>query len=172
MLGNLFGLFSGDPGILQTVGKIKDAVYYALREPEQKIRLRAENLVRPSQERDDKAEVRALLNFVQNSLHFVKDPYGLEFVKSPDVVDSEIKSYGQFIGDCDDASAYLAALLKSVGYPVSLTVLAPPGKEKFSHIYVQAYLPKEKRWIALDPTAKNKRFGWSAANARESSYAV
>lgn len=169
-------LFSGDNGILQTVSKIRDAVHFSLRSPEQRIRKRAEAILRNFQvpERDEKSEVSQLANFVRSHFHFVYDPKGLEYVKSPEVIDEEISRYGQFMGDCDDAAGYLASLLKSVGYRANFVIISNPKnpRKNFTHIYTEAYLPKFRRWVSLDMTAKKKPLGWSAPAERLRKYEV
>lgn len=165
---NLSSLWGGDAGIFQTVSKIKDAVYYSLREPNQRVRRRAESLLRSVPERFEPGELGSLASWVRNHFHFAHDPEGIEYVKAPEVSDKEIDEYGEFIGDCDDASAYLAALLKSVGYRVNLTIISNPKNPKgnFTHIYVQAYSPQKKKWIGLDMTARKRPLGWEAPHMR------
>lgn len=169
-------LFGGDVGIVQTVANIRDAVNASLRSPGQLIRNRAESIIRNQSllERDEVGEISAIANFVKQNFHYVHDPSGLEYVKSPETIDQEISSYHEFMGDCDDASTYLAALLKSVGYRVNLTVIANPKNptQNFSHIYVQAYSTKQGRWISLDMTAKGRPLGWNAVSSRFRSYEV
>jgi len=168
------GLLPGDAGIFQTVLKIKQAVDYSLREPEQRIRKRAEGLTRLLKERDQRKEAAVLGDFVKAHFHFTADPRGLEYVKSPDVIDAEIDRYGTFAGDCDDASGYLAALLKSIGYPVRLTVISSPQNPKgtFTHIYTEVYLHKNGGWVPMDMTAKTKPFGWEAPFTRKETFDV
>lgn len=172
----LTNLWGGDPGILQTVGAIKSAIYAALRDPLQQIRTRAESIIRNNSipERDENSEIKAIAQFVQDRFHYVHDPTGLEYVKSPEVIDTEIRNYGYFLGDCDDAAGYLAALLKAMGFKTALTVIANPKnpKQNFSHIYVQSYSQKLDRWITLDMTAKGKPLGWGPISSRFRSYEV
>ncbi len=169
-------LWSGDSGIAQTVEKIKKAIYYSLREPQQRIRKRAEQILRDYAvpERNDLEEIRVISNWVKDHFHFVNDPSGVEFVKSPEMIDDEITQYDYFMGDCDDASGYVAALLKSVGYPVALTVIANPKNpaQNFTHIFPQSFLVKSQKWVTLDMTAKGKPFGWQAKASRLQQYPV
>lgn len=184
---SLMGLLGGDNGISQTVGSIIKAVNYSLREPNQAIRQRAESILRlyRTPEGHSREEVKDLFDWVKNHFHYVKDPPGLEYIKSPEVSDSEIKINGAFMGDCDDVSAYLAALLKSIGYPVQLVVItaASANHNDFTHIFVRALVPPSKNylgaedaqkspWITLDGTAKGKPFGWQAPAKRERTYNV
>lgn len=165
---------SGDARIFDTVSNIKKGVAFSLTEPKQRVRRRAEILMRgipPSSEID---EIKTISNWVQSHFHYVKDPRGVEYFKSPEVSDDEITRTGQFIGDCDDASGYLAAMLKSVGYPVYLTIIANPKnpKSNFTHIYVKAFMPKMEKWVALDMTARGKPFGWQAKSSRSQDFEV
>ena len=176
MLFGISPLFSGDAGIYQTVAKIKTAIYYALREPNQLVRRRAEQLIREGgvKERDERGEIVALAKFVRDHFHYVHDPRGLEYTKSPEVIDKEISAYNEFIGDCDDASGYLAALLRAIGYRVRLAIIANPQnpKQNFTHIFNQVFLSRENKWVTLDMTAKGKPLGWTAPNSRMQTYDV
>ncbi len=175
---SLSALPPGDPGIFQTVAKIKQAIYFSLRDPDQVIRKRAESIIRQfgPGERDDRAEVRAVAQFVKLHFHYVHDPRGLEYVKSPEFIDNEITKYHEFIGDCDDASGYLAALLKSIGYQPALVVMtdarSDDPQQAFTHIYVEVWIPKLNKWVPLDMTAKYRPLGWSAPATRLRRYEV
>jgi hypothetical protein len=172
----LSSLWGGDPGIAQTVTAIKNAIYASLRNPQQRIRARAESIIRNNSipERDEGSEIKAVAQFVQDRFHYIHDPTGLEYVKAPEVIDDEITRYGYFLGDCDDAACYLGALLKSLGFRTNLTVIANPKNptQNFSHIYVQAYSTKLARWITLDMTAKGKPLGWGPLSSRFRSYEI
>ena len=162
-------LFGGDNGISQTANAIKQAVAFAIRRPE--IRRRAEEIVVGCAERDERCEVTKIMRWTESHFRYVKDPVGIEMVKSPEVSDEEISKIGRFQGDCDDATAYVAALLKSVGYTVRAVVIAVPGRgEQFRHIYPEVYLPSRKAWLPLEMTAKQKPIGWSAESSRTRRY--
>lgn len=187
MLARLMALLSGDTAVTQTVGKIKDAIYYTLREPNQAIRRRAESILRASRTLEGQSldEVKDVFRWVKDHFHYVHDPHGLEYVKSPEVSDQEIAQHGFFMGDCDDAAAYLAALLKAIGYPVRLIVVSPTSSpfDDYQHIFVRVYIPRKSQifgsdgstndpWVSLDPTAKGKPFGWAVVSKRTAEYDV
>ncbi len=173
-LARYSSLIGGDWGIYQTVSELKGLINLSLRDPSAKIRLRSESLLSTAPERDENAEVSAIFYFVQSSLHYVDDPADIELLKYPGLIDDEITSQGYFMGDCDDASGYLAALLKAVGYNVSLTVVVPENAQGYDyrHIFVRVWLPKENVWIALDPTAKGQALGWEVENKKERDFLV
>src|SRR6266566_2938784 len=118
-------LLGGDWGIFQTVNAIKGVVMDAVHDPSGRIRRRAESILRLSPERNEVAEVQDIFYWVQAHFHYVNDPVNYEFVKSPILLDQEIDSADSFMGDCDDASAYLAAILIVVGYPAALVIVTP-----------------------------------------------
>lgn len=166
---SLSSLFGGDNGITQTANAIRQAVNFAVRRPE--IRRRAEYIVFGCAERDEYCEVTRIMKWVESHFRYVRDPLGLELVKSPEVSDAEIETQGRFQGDCDDVTAYVAALLKSVGYQVRAVVIAVPGKgEQFRHIYPRVYLPSRRNWLSLEMTAKQRPIGWQAPNSRLREY--
>lgn len=168
---SLSSIFRGDNGITQTANAIRTAVNFAVRRPE--IRQRAELIVFNCPERDEYCEVTRIMKWVESHFRYLKDPAGLELVKSPEVVDAEITKLGRFQGDCDDVTAYMAALLKSIGYHVKVVVIAVPGKgEAFRHIYPKVHLPKRRVWLPLEMTAKQKPIGWEAKNSRFREYDI
>jgi transglutaminase-like putative cysteine protease len=165
-------LFGGDWGVYQTVARIKGLISSALRDPDATLRRRAEEILGPTPERDEQAETTALFDFVQSSLHYIDDPTEIELLKYPILIDHEITDKGYFMGDCDDASGYLAALLKSVGYQVQLVIVTPQNADgnDYRHIFVRVWLPKAQEWVALDPTAKVYPMGWEVPNKKERVY--
>lgn len=163
-------LLPGDAGISQTVYKMREAVNFALREGS--VRRLAESIVVDCRERDERQEVDCIFKWVTGHYRFLRDPRGLEFLKSPEVVAAEIGRLGFFQGDCDDVSAFLAAILKSVGFPVRIVIIVPVGKDSFKHVYVEAWLTKDKVWVPLDGTARIKGAGWSAEADRYRTYDV
>ncbi len=167
-------LLGGDFGVYQTVAAIKNLIAQALNDPKAAIRLRAESLIPNVTEKDEVGETSALYDFVTRSLHYVDDPAEIELIKNPMLIDQNVTDQGYFMGDCDDASGYLAALLKSIGYNVELVIVTPEDAPGFNyqHIYVRVYLPHMREWLALDPTAKAFPMGWQVPNKKEKAYPV
>jgi transglutaminase-like putative cysteine protease len=149
-------------------------VNQALRDPAAAIRLRAESILGPVAEKDEEGEVSAIYDFVTSVLHYVDDPADIELLKNPILIDKSVSEQGYFMGDCDDASGYLAALLKAVGYQVLFVVVTPERADGFDyrHIFVRVWLPKAAEWVALDATAKAFPMGWEVENKRERAWAV
>lgn len=159
----LSGLLPGDNGITQTVNAMIAAVKWSLNKYD--LRQRAELLIASCSERDDVCEITSIFKWVLAHFRYVRDPRFLEFYKSPEVVDQEINARGQFQGDCDDVSGYLAALLLSIGYPVKFVVINVAGQgDDYRHIYMKVFLPRSQQWMALEATNRSQRAGWEAPN--------
>jgi transglutaminase-like putative cysteine protease len=173
-LARYSSLIGGDLGIYQTVSTLRGLVNQSLRDPDAKIRLRAEAILVPIAEKDEEAEVSAIYEYVVSVLHYVDDPADIELLKSPVYIDDTVAAKDCFMGDCDDASGYLAALLKSVGYSVQFVVVTPERAEGFDyrHIFVRVYLPHAQEWISLDPTAKAYPMGWEVTNKKERAFDI
>ena len=161
-------LIPGDNAIATTANKVRELVYFAVR-LEPRVRSRAESLVAHLTERDGMADVGAVQDWVMKHYRYTKDPIGVEFVKTPAQMLSEIEANDVFLGDCDDVSCLVAALLMSIGYKVNLVVmsLADPAKgSDFKHIYLKVWLPREQKWLAVECTARGRDFGWEAPSGR------
>lgn len=157
----LSGLMPGDSGIAATLNKMVGAVNWSVQN--YTIRRRAERVIASCRERDELCEVGNIFKYVLKHFRYVKDPRGLEMFKAADAVDTEINMFGEFQGDCDDVSVYLASLLTSIGYKCKFVVISIRGKgDDFRHVYPMVYLPKADRWMALEATARNFPMGWEA----------
>lgn len=111
-----------------------------------------------------------------NSIQFARDEEigkaaGIEGVDGEDITEVIIRPIdmayaignGGAVGDCDDFSMYLAALLTAHGIPCTFVTVAADGRapDQFSHVYVAAYLPSGR--IVLD--ASHGDFpGWEYGN--------
>lgn len=82
------------------------------------------------------AQIRQWLN---RRFHFVPDPQGVEFIKSPGVMLQEIELHGRTEGDCDDAAILGAAIALASGYPVRWVVLGFQPGGPYGHIYAEAW---------------------------------
>jgi transglutaminase-like putative cysteine protease len=107
--------------------------------------------VRP---RDFLGEIKALFEWVQENIRYVKDPVRIELLHTARRL-LELRA-----GDCDDMTIILGALLECVGRPVRLVLTGRDGSRprSFSHIFLEVHVLS--RWIPLDPTVPYP-MGWS-----------
>lgn len=81
-----------------------------------------------------KPSLAALFSYLKGHLKYFHDPTGVEYIKSPQVMVSEIESRGWAGGDCDDFASLAYTLLRSLGYSAELRVGWYGGASP-SHIY-------------------------------------
>jgi hypothetical protein len=118
-------------------------------------------------EKDYAAEIKTLFHAVKDvngagSVRYVRDhAYVDQFVSAAKTLDLKI-------GDCDDMTILLAAMLLCAGYPVNARVVKAAEADSWSHIYLKTGLPPQKptRWMALDLTVKHPP-GWEVPGAEE-----
>ena len=96
--------------------------------------------------KDYLGEIKALFEWVQQSVRYTKDPFRLEVLHSARRI-LELRA-----GDCDDMTILLGAMLESVGHPIRLVIVGPTQFRPhfFSHIYLEVYY--KGKWIPLDAT--------------------
>jgi len=125
---------SGDAGADVTARALRQLIEYGKRDP--RVRRTAISVIKSSDvtPHDQWGEVRALHGWVQRNVRYVKDPYGIEYVQTPDVMLSTMT------GDCDDYTVFLGSLLESVGYPVDVKIVARNGRKGFHHVYPIVHL--------------------------------
>lgn len=145
----------GNAGTFHTVGLMRQLVRECRIDPA--VMNMAIGIIHNVPAKDEYAEIEALFDFVLNHVRYVRDVAGLETLCDPRM------TLQRLVGDCDDKSALLAALLESVGYPTRFVMAAYDGGD-FSHVYLQVYVPFRDDWMDLDPT-EHRRMGWAAPGA-------
>lgn len=114
----------------------------------------ATNIIHLVPAKDEWAEVSALFDFVLNHVRYVRDVVGIETLTDPRM------TLQRLVGDCDDKSTLLGALLESVGYPVRFVMGAYNGPD-FEHVYLQVLAFGQ--WTSLDAT-EHHPMGWAPPN--------
>lgn len=106
-------------------------------------------------ERDWKGEVVALFDYVRENVRYTLDIAEVELFQRPE------RTLELGIGDCDDETMLLAALLRNVGYPVALKAIGLRGNDYYQHVYLIVGIPPENpsTWMALDPSRPEEP-GW------------
>lgn len=105
--------------------------------------------------RDWWGEAKALFEYTRQNIRYTRDPLEVELYQRPR------RSLSQGIGDCDDQTIFLGAILQSVGYPVTIKVIGLKGSNVFQHVYLLVGLPPHdpKKWEPLDPS-RPEDAGW------------
>ena len=120
---------------------------------------------------------RAIFYFVKGHIHFTEDEELIYKGLGIDRVDKELLITPDVLlampypmGDCDDFSLLTASMLLAGGVPCSFVTIAadPETPEKFSHIYVRAYLISEGQGlgnsVAMD-CSHGSYLGWEYQGA-------
>lgn len=122
--------------------------------------LTAQNIVRHLPERDKDAEIAAISNFIRTKIRYTNE--GVETLKTPHVVLSEIKQHGKAVGDCDDAVITWLALHRAVGSKARIKVISQRKNQIANHIYGQVWSPR-RGWVTDDTIVKHQPVGWEAS---------
>jgi hypothetical protein len=148
LLGNLPQTENGrlSPGIngnLETLDFMKKMARERSRHP--KIRQLALRIVSGAgvQSQNYYDEARAIGEYVQKKVRYVRDINGVETVHDPlTIIDQIVRKEAH--GDCDDMSLLAATLLLSIGHQPFFKVVRYKGvMGPYNHIYVVTY---EKNW--------------------------
>ena len=144
----------GDQGIDQTVAILERIYRDSIRDP--RVIAFAQDLRARSGAANDEAVLASLVLFIRSHLRFTRDPVGLELVKTPDRLLSELETRAVMIGDCDDASVLMATLAGALGYPARFVVVQRDTRSPtFDHIYVESWTGRS--WVALDAVANGRQ---------------
>ena len=148
----------GMAGITQTLTAMRQLVNQGRVDPQ--IRQAATSAVFLTPEKDEFSEIEAIFNFVRDNIRYVKDVHQVE------TLSTAAKTLQGKIGDCDDQTVLLAAMLEAVGYATRF-VIAAYRTSAFEHVYLQAL--GHGQWISLDPT-ENQYMGWEPPGATKTLY--
>lgn len=90
------------------------------------------------------AQVRAIHNWVQSNIQYVKDVNGVETLATP----TKTLEFGK--GDCDDQAVLLASLLESIGHPTRFVAIKLQPFGPFVHVFTETKIGP--RWYPLETT--------------------
>ncbi len=144
MTYTLHAQWPGEVGTWQTVAMMRQMARESALHPW--IRDRAASVTAHC-DRDLRCQCLALYGYVKNILRYVRDPEGTEALHHPVTwVERRLRSGQEVYGDCDDASMYLAALLKAIGHQPRFRVMG--REDRLHHVSVVCHN------ILLDTTVR------------------
>ncbi len=160
----IFGelLLPGDAGTHQTLERMRALVDAGAQLPEARQAVAA--ALATARPRDPQSELSALLEWVQERWHYIRDPTSVELVQTPALMLREIRLRGEIQGDCDDAAVLFGALAESAGYPTRFVVQGP-ASDLFRHVVIE--VQAGERWLAVDPSQGVHGLGWAPPAGRE-----
>lgn len=144
---HVFAQWPAEAGTWQTVDMMKKFVQESMLHPW--IRDRAAQVTAHCG-RDLRCQCIALYGYVKGIMSYVRDPDGTEALHHPVTwVERRLRSGEPIYGDCDDASLYLASLLKAIGHRPAFRVVGQ--RERLHHVAVVCHN------IILDTTVEPGR---------------
>ena len=151
--GHVIPMSGGYAGIVQTLAIMRRMVRECRTNPI--IRQAATNTIFLTPEKDQWSEAEAIFNYVRDHIRYVRDVLDVETLSTP------MMTLAGRVGDCDDQTMLLAAMLESVGYVTRFVIEGYNAPGRFDHVYLEAQV--NHQWIPMDPTEPNG-MGWRPAN--------
>lgn len=139
----------GDAGTDATVREMEKMIRDGVKDP--LIRETAIGIVRGLPGKDYLGEIFRIYNWVKQNVRFTRDPVSLELLQSA------ARSLKGKVGDCDDYTVLLSALLQSLGHATRIKTIATRASE-YHHVYPEVRVGEQ--WIPLDATQKQASPGW------------
>ncbi len=101
----------------------------------------------------DTTRVHAIYDYLATYTRYLKDPWGLELLKTP-LVSLQLLDIGETPSlDCDDLTILAMSLLKSIGFRVGFRATSYRPDKKFSHVYGLVKI-KGIGWVPFDLVKK------------------
>ncbi len=82
---------------------------------------------------DELGEIRAIVNWVQNNVHYIKDIHTVEQFQTARRLLKDVEE-GRSAADCDDFVILGASLLGSIGYPSGALIVDSNADGVFNHV--------------------------------------
>lgn len=82
-----------------------------------RLRMTVEDIVRHVAQKDRLSQAAAVYDWFLARWTYLNDPDEVELVKDPERILEEIAGKGRALGDCDDASTFLVAALRTIAIP-------------------------------------------------------
>ena len=169
-IGQVEDLQRGIGGTSKTISKMWKLIQKGKLEPE--IQKQAHSIVLHSGA-DGRTSNRSLadsiFNFVKRGGLFVRDPFQIETISTPEVMRetvSEARQNGTYRGDkifsadCDGFSIYFLSIAGAAGFQGALetTMNDPDRPDEFSHVFPALLV--DGSWVAYDPSTPESFPGW------------
>lgn len=112
---------------------------------------------------DRSGQVRAITSFMEDNVRYVRDPLGVEYVRSPLAMLDEFEKFGMANGDCDDQVLLSGAMLNSIGFAVRPVGVHLHDAEYHDHVALQIQAERG-RMVNYDPCNPSDPFAEPKGN--------
>ena len=149
----------GDAGTAATIEAMRQLIDEGKKDPV--VHELAANILRKARVRafDWQGEVRAIYAAVKRNVRFTRDIRGKETLHAArEIIRLQI-------GDCNDFTILLCALLETVGVRTRIKTIAGDGRapDTFTHVFPEALV--DGKWIAVDAARRHPALGRQPRNA-------
>ncbi|NDF16303.1 hypothetical protein EB061_13480 [bacterium] len=86
---------------------------------------------------DRSGQVRAITSWMEDNVRYVRDPLGVEYIRSPIAMLDEYEKFGMANGDCDDQVLLSGSMLHSIGFAVRPVGIHLNDAEYHDHVALQ-----------------------------------
>lgn len=107
---------------------------------------------------DRSGQVRAITSFMEDKVRYVRDPLGVEYVRSPFAMLDEYEKFGMANGDCDDQVLLSGSMFHSIGFAVRPVGIHLHDSEYHDHVALQIEA-NGGRIVNYDPCNPANPFG-------------
>ncbi len=145
----------GTSGVGRTVRVMRELIDEGSRDPS--VITAARQVVMATPSRDQRAEVRALYQWVQDHVRYTADPVYAETMLDAPTMLEQIELEGRVAEDCDGMTVLLGAMLQAIGYPVDLVVESYRPDQLPSHVLLATEVHGDR--LQLDPTIPHLPMG-------------
>lgn len=115
---------------------------------------------------DRSCQFNAVVDFMTDKVRYVRDPLGIEYVRSPTALLREYREFGMANGDCDDQVLFAGSMLFSIGFetrPIGLNLFT---QDYYDHVALQV-MKDSGEYITYDPCRPSNPFLNAHANFLE-----
>lgn len=86
---------------------------------------------------DRSGQARAITSWMEDNVRYVRDPLGVEYVRSPTAMLDEWEKFGMANGDCDDQVLLSGSMFNSIGFAVRPVGVHLHDSEYHDHVALQ-----------------------------------
>jgi hypothetical protein len=123
-------------------------------------------LINKGKPENDRDRIGILFEAVRESMYFVPNPVGAQWISGADVTTDDGTNKGSLAaGSCIDYAIKLSSSLLSVGIRSALVGQSSRSDKQLDHVAVAAWDGQE--WIRLDPSEKSMKIGDARPSTRE-----
>ena len=119
----------------QILSVLSDLIFEYGTDPQ--VRVRTTSLFDGIGNDDRQGQFSAITHFMEDNVRYVRDPLGVEYVRSPTAMFRELDQFKMANGDCDDQVLLSGSMLHSVGFRVRPIGLHLFNSDYFDHVALQ-----------------------------------